>query len=157
MDKNLKKNMKALFGLILDQAERNEDFAEELSKIFINGASEKNNKVNTGEKRASNRRDKAVIDPIKLAENDELSVEVLASLSEKELKDIVADYGMDSSKLAMKWKDKDRLIQLILDTSIRRASKGNAFRNQNFELCIIAKLEKIKKNSRISFHHTNIC
>ena len=36
---------------------------------------------------------------------------------------------MDSSKLAMKWKDKDRLIQLILDTSIRRASKGNAFRN----------------------------
>ena len=129
MDKNLKKNMKALFGLIVDEAERNEDFAEEVSKIFINGASEKNNKVNTGEKRASNRRDKAVIDPIKLAENDELSVEVLASLSEKELKDIVADYGMDSSKLAMKWKDKDRLIQLILDTSIRRASKGNAFRN----------------------------
>ena len=48
MDKNLKKNMKALFGLIVDEAERNEDFAEELSKIFINGASEKNNKVNTG-------------------------------------------------------------------------------------------------------------
>lgn len=123
------RDIEPLFGLIVDEAERNEDFAEELSKIFINGASEKNNKVNTGEKRASNRRDKAVIDPIKLAENDELSVEVLASLSEKELKDIVADYGMDSSKLAMKWKDKDRLIQLILDTSIRRASKGNAFRN----------------------------
>ena len=33
MDKNLKKNMKALFGLIVDEAERNEDFAEELSLI----------------------------------------------------------------------------------------------------------------------------
>lgn len=54
---------------------------------------------------------------------------MLSPLTEKELKDIVADYGMDPSKLAMKWRDKERLIQLILDTSFRRASKGDAFRS----------------------------
>lgn len=127
MDKKLKKNMKALFALIVDEAEKNEEFASSLSKIFGGDIIETKVKDSSG-KRASNRRDKAVLDPIKLAEDDRLSVEVLSPLSEKELKDIIADYGMDPSKLAMKWKNKDRLIQLILDTSFRRASKGDAFR-----------------------------
>ena len=121
--------MKALFDLIVDEAEKNEEFAESLSRIFNNETLEKKTKDNTGEKRAFNRRDKAVLDPIKLAENGELTADMLSPLTEKELKDIVADYGMDSSKLAMKWKDKERLIQLILDTSFRRASKGDAFRS----------------------------
>ncbi len=121
--------MKALFDLIVDEAEKNEEFAEALSRIFKNETPEKRTKDNTGEKRASNRRDKAVLDPIKLAENGELTADILSPLIEKELKDIIADFGMDPSRLAMKWKDKERLIQLILDTSIRRASKGDAFRS----------------------------
>ena len=129
MDKKLKKNLKALFDLIVDEAEKNEEFAEALSRIFNNETPEKRTKDNTGEKRASNRRDKAVLDPIKLAENGELTADILSPLVEKELKDIIADFGMDPSRLAMKWKDKERLIQLILDTSIRRASKGDAFRS----------------------------
>lgn len=129
MDKNIKKNMKALFDLIVDEAEKNEKFAESLSKIFSDETSKKRTKDNIGEKRATNRRDKAVLDPIKLAEDGELTADMLSSLTEKELKDIVADYGMDPSKLAMKWRDKERLIQMILDTSFRRASKGDAFRS----------------------------
>lgn len=129
MDKTLKKNMKALYDLIMNEAENNEEFAASLSKIFINENSEDKKKSAEGTKRGSNRRDKAVLDPIKLAEEGKLTAEVLEPLSEKELKDIVADYGMDSSKLAMKWKDKGRLVQLILDTSFRRSSKGDAFRS----------------------------
>lgn len=129
MDKKLKKNLKALFDLIVDEAEKKEEFAEALSRIFNNETPEKRTKDNTGEKRASNRRDKAVLDPIKLAENGELTADILSPLVEKELKDIIADFGMDPSRLAMKWKDKEKLIQLILDTSIRRASKGDAFRS----------------------------
>ena len=45
------------------------------------------------------------------------------------IKDIIAEYGMDQSKLAMKWKDKDRLIKHIIETSERRVTKGNAFRD----------------------------
>ena len=129
MDKNIKKNMKALYDLIIDEAEKNEEFAVALEKIFSIETTESKAKDTDGTKRGANRRDKAVLDPIKLAEEGKLSAEVLESLTDKELKDIVADYRMDPSKLAMKWKDKNRLIQLILDTSFRRASKGDAFRS----------------------------
>lgn len=129
MDKNLKKNIKALYELIIDEAEKNEDFAYALSNILCCENSGNTTKNTDSKKRSSSRRDKAVLDPIRLAEEEKLTTSVLESLSEKELKDIIADYGMDSSKLAMKWKDKGRLIQLILDTSLRRASKGDAFRS----------------------------
>lgn len=107
MDKNLKKNMKALFDLIIDEAEKNEEFASSLSKIFCGDTTVTKAKESSIGKRASNRRDKAVVAPIKLAEDGELSEDVLSPLSEKELKDIIANYGMAPSKLAMKWKDKD--------------------------------------------------
>ena len=49
MDKKLKKNMKALFDLIVDEAEKNEEFAEALSRIFNNETPEKRTKDNTKE------------------------------------------------------------------------------------------------------------
>jgi hypothetical protein len=36
---------------------------------------------------------------------------------------------MDRSKLAMKWKTKDRLVELIVSTVASRARKGDAFRD----------------------------
>jgi hypothetical protein len=35
---------------------------------------------------------------------------------------------MDRTKLAMKWKDKPRLVELIVSTVESRAQKGDAFR-----------------------------
>ena len=125
MEKNVKKKMKALYDLVIKEAENNEVFAEKLELIMLNPEKERK----TGStKRSGNRRDKAILDPILLAEEGKLSKEVLEPLTDKELKDIIADYGMDPSKLAMKWKDRDRVIKLIIDTSQRRASKGDAFR-----------------------------
>jgi hypothetical protein len=125
MEKNVKKKIKALYDLVIKEAENNEVFAEKLELIMLNPEKERK----TGStKRSGNRRDKAVLDPILLAEEGKLSKDVLEPLTDKELKDIVADYGMDPSKLAMKWKDRDRLIKLIIDTSQRRALKGDAFR-----------------------------
>ena len=77
----------------------------------------------------SNRRDPAVINPVEVIEGGEdVLREKLDNLTEKELKDIIAYYGMDSTKLSMKWKKRDRLINFIIETSVRRASKGDAFR-----------------------------
>lgn len=128
MDKNLKKKIRALYNLVIEEAEKNEEFASSLERIFSGEAEKSKVKNTTNAKRSSNRRDQAVLDPIKLAEDGNLTEEVLKPLTEKELKDIIAEYGMDPSKLAMKWKNKERLIRLILDTSFRRASKGDAFR-----------------------------
>ena len=125
MEKNVKKKMKALYDLVIKEAENNEVFAEKLELIMLNPEKERK----TGStKRSGNRRDRAILDPILLAEEGKLSKEVLEPLTDKKLKDIIADYGMDPSKLAMKWKDRDRVIKLIIDTSQRRASKGDAFR-----------------------------
>jgi len=49
-------------------------------------------------------------------------------LNIEELKDIVAEQGMDRSKLARKWKNKERLINLIVTAVESRMRKGDAFR-----------------------------
>ena len=52
----------------------------------------------------------------------------LQTLEIEQLKDIVAEHGMDRSKLAMKWKTKERLVELIMSTVVSRSQKGDAFR-----------------------------
>ncbi len=54
----------------------------------------------------------------------------LEELNNEELKDIIAEQGMDRSKLAMKWKKKERLITLIVTTVESRVHKGDAFRTR---------------------------
>ena len=39
------------------------------------------------------------------------------------------NYGMDPGKLVMKWKDADRVRAHIVDTTMQRARKGDAFRD----------------------------
>ncbi|GAB3269394.1 hypothetical protein GCM10027449_03650 [Sinomonas notoginsengisoli] len=45
------------------------------------------------------------------------------------LRDIVAEHGMDHDRLAMKWKDPNRVIERIVDKVAARATKGSAFRS----------------------------
>ena len=46
-----------------------------------------------------------------------------------QLRDIVAQYGMDPSKLVMKWKDPERVMDQIVELALTRSIKGDAFRN----------------------------
>ncbi len=55
----------------------------------------------------------------------------LSELSINELKDIIAEHGMDRSRLALKWKSKERLTDLIITTVHNRSQKGDAFRSIN--------------------------
>ena len=54
----------------------------------------------------------------------------LAGLSVDQLKDIVAEFGMDPGKLVIKWKNADRIIDRIVEISMPRAQKGDAFRSE---------------------------
>jgi len=74
------------------------------------------------------RRAPAKIDPFVLYEQSpDTLCEALTNLSPDELKDIIAAYGMDTAKLAMRWKNRDRLEKFILETTQRRSSIGEAF------------------------------
>jgi len=52
----------------------------------------------------------------------------LGELSLDQLRDIVAEHGMDSDRLAMRWKDPMRVIDRIVERVASRRAKGSAFR-----------------------------
>ena len=81
--------------------------------------------------RPKNRRPAAVMDPVAVVRDgqDVLNAR-LAELSLEQLRDIVADYGMDPGKLMMKWKDPQKVAERIVDIALTRSQKGDAFRSE---------------------------
>jgi hypothetical protein len=123
-----------IFEVILEEARNDPDFAAKLNIVLgtesprrATGAEPANPSL-----RRSNRRAKAVVDPFKLlmAGEDNLRKE-LGKLNLEQLKDVVAEYGMDSSKLALKWKSRERLADFIITTVVARNRKGDAFRDSS--------------------------
>jgi hypothetical protein len=80
--------------------------------------------------RPKNRRSPGIIDPFAiLAAHDEAELRTrLAQLNLEELRDIIAEHAMDQDRLAMKWKDRNRVIDRIVERVTARAAKGSAFR-----------------------------
>lgn len=56
----------------------------------------------------------------------------LNSLELNALRRIVRHHGLDHSKLAEKWKSKERLINLIIERVSARSDKGKAFKDYTF-------------------------
>lgn len=52
----------------------------------------------------------------------------LATLDLEQLRNIVAEHGMDSDRLAMKWRDPQRVRERIVERVLDRAVKGDEFR-----------------------------
>ena len=83
------------------------------------------------EPRRPRRRKPGPFDPMALHRENPNSLRPrLEALAIDELKDIIAEHGMDRSKLAMKWKTKERLVDLIVTTVKSRSEKGDAFRRE---------------------------
>jgi hypothetical protein len=76
------------------------------------------------------RRAPAKLDPLKILSDsgeDGLTIR-LAGLDLEELRDIVAQFGMDPRRLVMRWKDAERVQEHIVATTVQRSRKGDAFR-----------------------------
>lgn len=115
--------LRAAFLEILDEAEANPTFARNLERAL--GAT---NAESARAPRRGARRAPGVLDPFAIYSDGEQALrDALGRLSVEELKDIVAEHGMDQSKLAMKWKSTDRLMDFIITTVGSRARKGRAF------------------------------
>lgn len=114
--------LKKLYDCVIDEMNSNPEFADKIGLILERRG------VNSSVKRTK-RRTPAKLNPLELISDDTIDLEAkLQELSVEELKDVIAEYGMDNAKLAKNWKKKDRLIALILETSQRRSKKGDAFR-----------------------------
>lgn len=120
----MRKALSELARAIADEAERNPEFARRVEEAIC--IKEKPKK--SGSSRAAHRRAPAVIDPIELAREGEAILRAhLAELDVEQLKDVVADYGMDPAKLVLRWKSTDRIIERIVEVAIGRARKGEGF------------------------------
>lgn len=121
---NMKRMLNELVRAVVDEAERNPEFARRIEEAL--GIQEKPKKPIVS--RAAHRRTPAVLDPVELARQGEAALRArLAALDLEQLKDVVADYGMDPGKLVLKWKTTDRIIDRIVEVSIGRARKGEGF------------------------------
>lgn len=136
---NMKKMLNSFFKVIVQEAESNPEFSARLEAAL--GLDDKKNLERSGAKaketrepkirRASNRRPPALLDPVQLARRGEAELrEELAKLNIEQLRDIVAEYGMDTGKLVLKWRDPKRIIERVIEVARGRAQKGNAFRDQ---------------------------
>ena len=126
-----------MFDAVLREARKNPEFAATLERAF---GGEMLNKTATRKAltagspskatpRRSNRRAKAAVDPFGLLSVGEAHLRAqLANLDIEQLKDVVAEYGMDTSRLALKWKSRERLTDFIVMTVVARTRKGDVFR-----------------------------
>jgi hypothetical protein len=120
----VEQRLQRLFAVLVEAVKNDPSTARRVEEVL--GLSEKPSPPR-GEK--GNRRSPAPFDPYaEYAAGEELLLSKLRQLDIEALKNIVAQYGMDSSRLVMKWKTPDRIIDQIVVTVRARAQQGDAFR-----------------------------
>jgi hypothetical protein len=122
-----------LLGVILEEAARNQEFAARLDEVLEGAAANRGTRKPTRSPegaRRGGRRTPALVDPVAVAHQGEAALrDALATLDLERLLDVVAEHGMDPGKLVMKWKDRERVIDRIVDIALARSTKGDAFRS----------------------------
>lgn len=138
---NIRKLLTALVREVADEADRNPAFRQRVEQVLgvivaspQVAATPRASSKNEEPKRPSNRRAPAVLDPVQLArQGEDMLRAALGKLDIEQLRDVVADYGMDTGKLVIKWRTPDRIIDRIVEVSRQRAHKGSAFRDSPSE------------------------
>jgi hypothetical protein len=138
---NIRKILTAIVREVADEADRNPAFRQRIEQalaVFAPSpqvaATPKAASKTEEPKRPSNRRAPAALDPVQLArQGEDVLRAALGKLDIEQLRDVVADYGMDTGKLVIKWRTPDRIIDRIVEVSRQRAHKGSAFRESPSE------------------------
>ena len=122
----LERRLRALIETVIEEARSNPTLERRL-EVALDVATEMDA---GGRRRGPRRRNAPSLDPFALYEQGEDHFrEALANLDLDQLKDVVAGYGMDRARLALRWRTPSRLVELIVDTVKTRSVKGDAFRN----------------------------
>ena len=129
----LRSKILRLARVVADKAERDPEFAQQIAEAL--GVTESHSRARQTsarepKPRPKNRRPPAKLDPVSVAQQGEDALRAqLSKLTLDELRDVVADHGMDPGKLVLKWKDPARVTDRIVEISLSRAQKGDAFRS----------------------------
>lgn len=125
----MKSQLAQIFDEILREINQNPQLKERITRILKQdeGRSDPSESI----RRRRNRRELGLIDPyLEYASGEAQLRQKLDPLTVDQLKDIVSEHALDSSRLALKWKSRERLIELIVSTVSGRIQKGDAFRDK---------------------------
>lgn len=126
---DMEKLLKDFCEVIIEEINKNEEFSNKVKKILVENIKIEKDKLKTKKKKKVLSEKDILINPYKiLLEGTEFLENKLSKLELQDLKNIVEYYSMDPSKSFKRWRKKERFINLILEVSILRANKGNAFR-----------------------------
>lgn len=133
VSKTLKYSLSKLIDCILEQAGKDPEFASKLEGIF-NLSEQSGKPASTSKKEpgaARSKRNPAILDPIEVASKQGMEAleTALSSLDIEQLKDIIAQFGMNQDKLAMKWRKKEKCVERIMEKTLDRTTRGDAFRS----------------------------
>jgi len=121
-------SLRRLFDEIIQEAERRPEFGRRLLAAW-NETAVKNLTANQPKGPRRNRRAPGILDPFEVfGQGEPVLRDALHKLTVDQLKDIVSQHAIDSSKLALKWHSQERLIELIVTTVRARIEKGDAFK-----------------------------
>lgn len=126
-DEVLAATLTRFFTAVASEASKGPRFANALARA-LHGPS--NPLPSSTRQRRANRRNPGPFDPFEVYADRKAAGlrEALGSLELEQLRDIVAEHGMDNDRLAMKWKDPARVIDRIVDRVTTRVAKGSAFK-----------------------------
>lgn len=115
--------LKRVFALLLKAIKRDPELASEIERELYQHNAARPAPI------SRNRRKPAAFDPFLVFGEGEAALRgKLEELNPEDLQDIVAEHGMDPTKLVRKWKTRNRLIEHIVATVRARSRKGDAFR-----------------------------
>lgn len=123
---SVEKALRAVVNAVIEEAGRNEEFRSRLHAALVHALPAE--RLQPAPKASGVKRAAAVLDPVEVArQGEDVLRGELRKLDLEQLRAIVAQYGMDPSKLVMKWKRADRVADRIAELAIERARKGQAF------------------------------
>lgn len=123
----LANRLDSFIAVVARQAATDPAFAADLAGALGVDRSEARN--GAGASRKGGRRSPGPFDPFTVyADGEDALRRCLEACDLEELRNIVAEHGMDHDRLAMKWKTPDRLVERIVTTVAARVRKGEAFR-----------------------------
>jgi len=130
-DPELAGTLARFLGAVASEAARTTRFSKALNKALANPDPPAASRPSERPRRP-NRRAPGVIEPFAIfAESGEAGLRSqLGELSLEQLRDIISEHGMDHDRLAMKWKDPQRVIDRIVERVESRVTKGSAFRGR---------------------------
>jgi hypothetical protein len=121
-DREIAKRVAQILRILAEKVETNPELLKDIEPSFIDAPARK-------------RKEKIEESPehfdvfeIYATGGEKALLEALDPLELKALKKIISQHGFDPSKLAEKWRTKERLVKLIAERVAARSDKGKVFK-----------------------------